>query len=68
MLENEIIGVTGVFVLTLFLILLYHLMSKIGHGRRHHGAPIKAASSDRGDTIKLKPRTILPRIRDGFLK
>jgi hypothetical protein len=40
-LENEIIGITGVFVLTFFLILLYHLMSKIGHGRRRHGAQTK---------------------------
>ena len=28
--ENDLIGLAGVFVLTIFLLLLYHLMSSIG--------------------------------------
>ena len=34
--ENEIIGVTGVFVLTFCLIALYQLMSKFGHHRKQY--------------------------------
>ena len=37
MLGNQIIGVTGVFVLTFCLIALYHLIGKIGaHGKRYN--------------------------------
>lgn len=41
MLGNQIIGITGVFVLTFCLIALYHLIGKIGaHGKRYD-TPIK---------------------------
>jgi len=37
MLGNQIIGITGVFVVTFCLIALYHLIGKIGaHGKRYN--------------------------------
>ncbi len=41
MLENEFIGIAGVFVLTLCLIALYHLLSAIGHHSKTYGAQSK---------------------------
>ena len=39
--DNELIGVLGVFVLTLCLIALYHLIGKIGRGRKRYGRRIR---------------------------
>jgi Na+-transporting methylmalonyl-CoA/oxaloacetate decarboxylase gamma subunit len=41
MLENQIIGITGVFVLTFFLIMLYHLMGKFGPRGMRYRSPAK---------------------------
>lgn len=47
--ENQIIGIVGVFVLTLCLIALYHLMGKLGrHGKRYR-AQIKRAKQPEQD-------------------
>lgn len=41
MLGNQIIGVTGVFVLTFCLIALYHLIGKIGAHAKRYNTPTK---------------------------
>ena len=41
--ENELIGIVGVFVLTLCLIALYHLIGKLGRHDKRHGAQIRHA-------------------------
>lgn len=39
MLENQVIGIAGVFVLTFCLIALYHLIGKIGASSKWYKAP-----------------------------
>ncbi|HWN98603.1 MAG TPA: hypothetical protein VNS63_04970 [Blastocatellia bacterium] len=41
MLENQVIGIAGVFVLTFCLIALYHLIGKIGPRGKRYNAPTK---------------------------
>ena len=39
--ENELIGTVGVFVLTLCLIALYHLIGNLGRHHKRYGAQIR---------------------------
>jgi hypothetical protein len=41
--KDQLIGIAGVFVLTFCLIALYHLIGRIGHHRKRHGAQIERA-------------------------
>jgi len=47
--ENELIGITFVFVLTFCLIALYHLIGKIGRPSKRYGARIKPAKEPEKD-------------------
>lgn len=47
--ENQIIGICGVFVLTFCLIVLYHLIGKIGRHSKRYGAQIKRAKQPEQD-------------------
>lgn len=56
MLSNQIIGIIGVFVLTFFLIALYHLIGKIGAHSKRYIAPAKQLNKWPQDrrTVDLK--------------
>jgi hypothetical protein len=59
MLENQIIGITGVFVLTFCLIALYNLIGKIGPRGKRYNAPTnqlsRRAQDRRPDDLKKSP-------------
>ncbi|MEK6285723.1 MAG: hypothetical protein AABO57_08275 [Acidobacteriota bacterium] len=56
--ENELIGIAGVFVLTLCLIALYHLMGKFGrHGKRYDARIKRAKQPEQDQRPDHDPRT-----------
>lgn len=48
--ENDLIGIAGVFILTFLLLLVYHLMGKLGRPGKRYGVQSERgkADSDRG--------------------
>ena len=59
MLENQIIGISGVFVLTFCLIAVYHLIGKLSHSRNRFSASltrVKAPAHARRPAHQLRDR------------
>ena len=44
--ENDLIGIAGVFILTFLLLLVYHLMSKLGRPRKRYGVQSEHGKND----------------------
>lgn len=47
--ENQLVGISGVFVLTFCLIALYHLIGKIGRHSMRYGAQLSRANEPEQD-------------------